>query len=184
MGRKYVISDQQSIYFVTFTVIQWIDVYIRDIYRDIFYDSILFCQNKKGLEVYAYCLMTSHIHMIIGKNGIHDLTGIIRDLKSFTSRHTRKLIENSIHESRKGWMMEMMKNTGLNNDRNKDFQFWLQDNHPVELSSNKMMEQRLDYIHNNPVEAGFVDDPCSWLHSSARDYAGVGKGRVELKYID
>lgn len=183
MGRKYVFSDQDAIYFVTFTVIEWIDIFIRDIYRDIFYNSVYFCQKEKGLEVYAYCIMTSHIHMIIGRNGTSNLSDIIRDLKSFTSRHTRKTIENNIQESRKNWMMRMMKSTGIKNERNKDYQFWLQDNHPVELSSNEMMEQRLDYIHNNPVEAGFVDDPCAWLHSSARDYASVGKGRVELIFI-
>lgn len=153
------------------------DAYVRDAYRDIFYDSILFCQNKKGLEVYAYCLYDKSYTHDNWKKWIHDLSDIIRDLKSFTSRHTRSPLKNNIQESRKEWMMEMMKNTGFKNDRNKDFKFWLQDNHPVELSSNKMMEQRLDYIHYNPVEAGFVDDPCAWLHSSAGDYSGVRKGR-------
>jgi putative transposase len=97
MGRKYTFKDQEKIYFVTFTVVNWIDVYIREPYRDIFYESIKFCQQNKGLEVYAYCIMTSHIHMIIGRNGIHDLSEIIRDLKSFTSRHTRKEIENKLY---------------------------------------------------------------------------------------
>jgi putative transposase len=97
MGRKYTFKDQEKFYFVTFKVVNWIDVYIREPYRDIFYESIKFCQQNKGLEVYAYCIMTSHIHMIIGRNGIHDLSEIIRDLKSFTSRHTRKEIENKLY---------------------------------------------------------------------------------------
>lgn len=184
MGREYTFKDQEKIYFVTFTVIHWIDVYIRDIYREIFYESISYCQKEKGLEIYAYCIMTNHIHMIIGKTGILTFSDIIRDLKSFTSRHTRKAIEKNCQESKKDWMLWMMRRAGLKNNRNKDFQFWFQDNHPVELSSNEMMDQRLNYIHNNPVEAGFVDEPTAWLHSSARDYAGTGKGRIELVFID
>lgn len=148
MGRKYKFRDQDQLYFVTFTVIQWIDIYIRETYRNIFYDSVRFCQKEKGLEVYACCIMTSHIHMIIGRNGILSLSDIIRDLKSFTSRHTRKAIESKDREeSRKEWIMWMMKNVGFKNNRNKDFQFWIQNNHPIELSTNEMLDQRLDYIH-------------------------------------
>src|SRR5690606_18250334 len=121
MGRKYTFKDQEKIYFVTFTVIRWIDVYIRDIYREIFYESISYCQKGKGLEIYAYCIMTSHIHMIIGKTGALTFSDIIRDLKSFTSRHTRKAIENNCQESKKEWMLWMMRRAGLKNNRNKDF---------------------------------------------------------------
>jgi REP element-mobilizing transposase RayT len=183
MGRKFTFRDQEKIYFITFTVINWIDVYIRDSYRDIFYESMQFCQKEKGLEIYAYCIMTSHIHLIIGRSGSSELNEVTRDIKSFTSRHTRKEIENNVTESRREWIMWMLKRAGKHNTRNKDFQFWIQDNHPIELSTNEMMQQRLDYIHNNPVEAGFVDDPCAWVHSSARDYAGEGKGRIELTFI-
>ena len=69
------------------------------------------------------------------------------------------------------------------NIRNKDFQFWQQHNHPIELATNEMIDQRVNYIHNNPVEAGFVDEPHAWLHSSARDYASEGKGKIDLIFI-
>ncbi len=184
MGRKYRFSDQEKIYFVTFTVVHWIDVFTRDVYRDIFYQSISYCQREKGLEVYAYCIMTNHVHLIIGNNGATEFSNIIRDLKSYTSRSIRNEIEANEQESRSSWMMWLMKKAGLQNKRNKDFQFWFQDNHPIELSTNEMMDQRLEYIHNNPVKAGFVDEPTAWLHSSARDYAGEGRGRIDLILID
>ena len=60
MSRNYKISDNTKAYFVTFTVINWMDVFIRNEYRQIFIDSIKFCQKNKGLNVYAWCLMTSH----------------------------------------------------------------------------------------------------------------------------
>jgi REP element-mobilizing transposase RayT len=80
MSRKYKIGDGSKVYFVTFTVIHWIAIFIRDEYRKVFLESIAYCQKEKGLEVYAWCMMTSHIHLLIGSNK-EPLEGIIRDLK-------------------------------------------------------------------------------------------------------
>lgn len=165
MGRKYAIRDQSKFYFGTFTVINWIDVFIRNEYKDLFLDSVKYCQKEKGLEVGAWCIMTSHIHMIIGTNGENKLENIIRDLKAYTSRHIRKMLENHNSESRKEWMLWFMKRAGLRKSNNKDFQFWIQNYHPIELNDNRMVDSRLDYIHNNPVEAGFVDAPEHWVYS-------------------
>lgn len=185
MSRKYKIKDQEKLYFVTFTVIDWIDFFIRDEYRQIFVDSVKYCQQNKGLEVYAYCMMTSHIHMILGTKGTNNLEAIIRDMKSFTSRNFRKALEdaNQVHESRREWILRKMYSAGTFNNNNNDFQFWAQDNHPIELSTNEILDQKFEYLHLNPVAAGFVDQPESWLYSSARDYAGIAKGVIDLNYI-
>ncbi len=147
MSRKYKIRDSNRLYFVTFTVIHWIDVFIREEYRAVFVDSIKYCQKEKGLEVYAWCIMTSHVHLIVGSNK-EPLEGIIRDLKSFTSSSIRKLLENkeSVAESRREWMYWMMQRAGRKNNNNNDFQFWQQHNHPIELDSNELMDQKLEYI--------------------------------------
>ncbi len=184
MGRKYLIRDQDAIYFLTFTVVHWIDVFTRNVYREIFIDSVKHCQQKKGLEVYAWCIMTNHIHSILGSSGIMKLEDIIRDLKSFTSRKIRKELEQNISESRSKWILNLLNSAGLNNKRNNDFQLWQQHNHPIELSTNEMMDQRLDYTHYNPVKAGFVVKPEDWLWSSAMDYYGTGKGKLELMFIE
>jgi putative transposase len=184
MSRKYKIRDQSQLYFVTFTVIDWIDVFIRDEYRNVVINSIRYCQQNKGLEVYAYCMMTSHIDLIIGSSGRHPIEGIIRDLKSYTSRHIRKILEdtNQFHESR-SWVLQRMYFAGKYNSSNKDFQFWQHHSHPIELSSNELIDQKLEYIHLNPVAAGFVDMQEAWIYSSARDYSGVAKGCVDLVFI-
>lgn len=183
MGRKYAIRNQEGLHFVTFTVVYWLDIFIRDVYRNIFYESLEFCQKNKGLNVHAYCIMSSHVHLIVSASGTISLSEIVRDLKSFTSRHIRKTLEADTTESRKEWMLWLMKRAGSKNERNKDFQFWQQHNHPIELSTNEMIDQRLDYTHNNPVEAGFVEEAHYWLHSSARDYTEAGKGRIELLFL-
>lgn len=126
--------------------------------------------------------MTSHVHMIIGSEQ-RKLESIVRDMKSYTSMRLRKAIQENPQESRKEWMLWMMERAGKRNTNNKDFQFWQQHNHPIELDSNYLMEQKLDYIHNNPVEAGFVELPEEWLYSSARDYAG-GKGLIDILLIE
>lgn len=170
MSHKYKILDQQKPYFVTFTVIQWIDLFIRNDYRDVIVSSIQYCQKQKGLEVYAWCIMTSHVHMILGTSGVNPLEYIIRDLKSFTSRTIRKLLEKKDGQESRHWMYEMMQEAGIANSNNKDFQLWQQHNHPVELYSENVFRQKLEYLHMNPVVAGFVDTPEAWLYSSACDY--------------
>jgi putative transposase len=123
--------------------------------------------------------------MIISTKGKNPLEGIIRDLKSFTSRHIRKALEdmNQVQESRREWVLRMMYSQGKFNNNNKDFQFWQQHSHPIELNDENMI-QKLEYIHTNPVAAGFVDNPEGWLYSSARDYYGTKKGIIDIIQIE
>ena len=102
MGRKYAIRSQEHFYFVTFTVVYSLDIFIRQEYKNIFIESVKFCQKEKGLLVGAECIMTSHIHLAIATKGENKLEDIIRDLKSYTSRHIRKYMTNNPYESRKG----------------------------------------------------------------------------------
>ena len=183
MGRKYKFHDNTKLYFVTFTVVDWIDVFTRIEYTEIVYNSLRFCQQEKGLELYAYCIMTNHMHLIIGTE-TGSLPDIVRDFKSFTPRHIRKAIENNSYESRKVWIIKIMKKLGSDNERNKDFQFWQQHNHPIELNTNELLDQRLNYIHQNPVKAGFVEKEEYWINSSAGDYYGIRKGAVEIIIIE
>lgn len=180
MSRKYKIRDREKLYFVTFTVIQWLDVFIRREYKDIFLNSIRYCQQNKGLELYAYCIMSSHVHLIIGRQGEQKLEDIIRDIKKFTSVKIIEAIENNPQESRRELLLWLFERAGRGNSNNTNFQFWQQHNHPIELSTNEMIEQRLQYIHNNPVEAGIVLSPEDYLYSSAINYAGLPEKLIEV----
>jgi putative transposase len=91
MSRKYKFYNKEGLYFVTFTTVYWLDVFIREEYKSIFLDSVRYCQEEKGLLVGAWCMMTSHVHMAIGTKGDNKLEDIIRDLKSYTSRHIKKV---------------------------------------------------------------------------------------------
>ncbi len=133
--------------------------------------------------MYAWVIMTNHIHLIIG-SAKNNLSDIMRDMKKHTSLQLKNAIMNNTYESRKEWMMELFYKAGKANSNNENFQFWQQDNHPIELKTPKFTHQKLDYIHNNPVVAGFVDKPEDYLYSSARDYYGTGKGLLNVIIID
>jgi REP element-mobilizing transposase RayT len=125
--------------------------------------------------------MTSHIHMIIGSNK-NKPEDIVRVMKSYTSTQLKKAISENPQESRKEWMMEMMHKAGEKNCNNDGFQFWQQHNQPILLDNNFLMDQKLEYIHLNPVEAGIVERPEDYLYSSARDFAGR-KGLIDICYF-
>lgn len=181
MGESYQISDQERTYFITCQVVGWVDVFSRKVYRDIIIDSLSFCIKEKGLQVHAYVIMTNHVHLIVSsKTG--RLSDTIRDFKRFTSNNILKMIDESHVESRSEWMNIVFKYHAKYNKRVKEKQFWTHENHAVELSSNKMLDSRLDYIHDNPVRAGWVAKSEEYLYSSAIDYA-EGKGLLEIALI-
>ncbi len=184
MSEKYKIRDQDKLYFITFAVVYWVDVFTRQTYKDLVLDSLKYCQKKKGLEIYSWVIMSNHIHLIIGRNGAVKIEDIIRDFKKFTSVHLCKMIEDNNQESRKSWMLKLFSNAADKSKKHVKYKFWQNEYHPIELDTNKMMEQKLDYIHNNPVEEGIVDNPASYLYSSARDYTQNRKGLLEIKFIE
>ncbi|MDH4091293.1 MAG: transposase [Cyclobacteriaceae bacterium] len=183
MSEKYKVRDQSRPYFITFAVEAWVDVFTRQQYKDIFLDSIRFCQREKGLVLHAWCLMTNHVHLIVSCHRSKKIEEIIRDLKKYTSVQICRAIETNAVESRKYWMLRIFRESAFTSKKHQKYKFWQNRYHPVELSSNELMDQKLDYIHDNPLKEGWVDSPEDYIYSSARDYCGV-KGLLELEFID
>ncbi|RDC65918.1 transposase [Adhaeribacter pallidiroseus] len=162
----------------------WLDVFVRLTYKNLFVESLNFCIKNKGLRVHAWCLMTSHVHLIIPAEepSKANLSDILRDLKKFTATQVIREIETGV-ESRKDWLVDKFKFTASQNYRNTTYQFWQQNNHAEELISNKFIPQKLDYIHENPVKEGWVEEAMHYLYSSARDYSGLN-GLVPINFLD
>lgn len=179
----YKIRNQQAVHFITFAVVEWIDVFTRKDYRDIVLDSIRFCQKEKGLILHSWCIMSNHLHLIISaKEG--NLSDVLRDFKKFTSKQLLKAIEDNKQESRREWMLDIFSKEGQKNSRNSNYQFWRQDNQPMELYSPAFIFQKTNYIHNNAVEAGIVEKPEDYLYSSAKDYVLTKKcGLLDVVFI-
>jgi REP element-mobilizing transposase RayT len=182
LSRKYKFLNPDGVYFVTLTVIQWLDVFTKRRYKDLIVDNLKYCQKNKGLVIHAWVIMTNHIHMIISRAQDKKCEEILRDFKKFTAFKLIGDIMANTDDGRKDYLLGKFQESGSHNSNNTKYQFWIQDNHPVELISNAMFDQKLDYLHNNPVEAGFVDIPEHYLYSSAIDYAD-GKGLIDIVLI-
>ena len=171
MSTGYKIEDQSALHYVTLQVVYWIDVFTRARYKDIIIENLKYCQENKGLVIYAYVIMSNHIHLLV-QSQTNELSDVLRDFKSYTSKKLIASIENDT-ESRKEWMLFMFKRAAIKHTRNTAYQFWTQENHAEIIYSEKFIRQKLDYIHNNPVRAGIVLQPEDYLYSSARNYAGL-----------
>lgn len=175
-GVKHTIKKNTS-YFITMTVVDWIDVFSRQNHRDAIISSLRYCIQNKGLNVYAYCIMTNHLHMVVNCDAPFLLSDVIRDFK----RHTVKQIINQIQdepESRREWLLSLFRENGQNYARNKSIKFWQTGNHAIELYNEDFVWRKINYIHNNPVKANFVRKPEDWIYSSASNYI-IGEGILE-----
>lgn len=179
-GHK--IINQHSLHFLTFTVVGWIDVFTRKRYKDILIESMKYCQKEKGLYLNAFVIMSNHMH-IIAHSPESKLSDIIRDFKKYTSKEIIKAITENPKESRAEWMLKLFKYYAKYNKNNATYQFWKQDNRPIELINPKWINQKINYIHLNPVRAGIVELPEQYVYSSARNYLGES-GVLELELID
>ena len=110
--------------------------------------------------------MSNHLHMVSRREeGL--LSDLLKDFKSYTSKQILKLIEDNPAESRKEWLMYMLKYFARFHKQNSEYMFWQRSNHPTELYSPKVMVQKIEYIHQNPVRAGIVSNPEDYVYSSA-----------------
>ena len=169
MSRNYKFHNKEGLYFVSFATVNWIDVFTRHVYFNILADSITYCRAKKGLELFAYCFMPSHIHLIFRSTN-NQPSELLRDFKRHTAREIIKAIEDNPQESRKEWLLWMFERAGTKNATTSKYQFWQHHNKPIELWSEKVIKQKIDYIHNNPILTGFVVNAIDWKFSSARNF--------------
>ena len=182
MSSKYKVADSTIPHFVTFSVVGWIDAFSREHYKEIMIESLQYCAEHKGLSLHAWVIMTNHAHLVISSKSAK-LEELVRDIKKFTSKQIIKAISENPQESRKEWMLNIFRFTGSGNKNNKEFQFWKQDYHPVELTTNEMLEQRLLYLHENPVRSGLVWEAWHYKYSSAIDYYTKEKGLLKIERL-
>lgn len=172
----------KELYYTTSTVIDWLDIFTRPIYKHIVVESLAYCQANKGLDIYAWVLMTNHLHMIIGVRDTHTISDVLRDFKKHTSKNIIKAIQDNEQESRKDWIMNRFDFRASNDKKITGYKFWQDDNHIEQLHTYNFYKQKLDYIHLNPVKQEIVERPEDYLYSSARNYAGMS-GLLKVNII-
>ena len=180
MSTGYKIDEKDGLYFLTFQIVGWVDIFTRKVYRDIVIESFKYCQQNKGLEIYAFVIMSNHIHLL-ARSATGDLSGTIRDFKNYTSKTFLEILDDK-QESRRDWLKVVFEYHGKFK-KNQTNQIWTHENHAEHIFSQKFIEQKINYIHNNPVKAGIVEKPEDYLYSSARNYAGM-EGIIEVIQAD
>jgi len=172
MADRYKINDQHGVYFITMTIVGWIDIFTRKEQKLLLVDSLNYCQANKGLELFGWCLMPSHLHLLCRASEHFEMSDIVRDFKKFTSKAIIKQIEDE-PESRREWILKQFREACKDLKRNQTYKVWQDSNHAKIIYTNKFFFEKLTYIHNNPVEDLLVANAEDYMFSSARNYAGL-----------
>jgi REP element-mobilizing transposase RayT len=107
-------ASTDELYFVTLTVVDWIDVFTRRYYSDFIIENLAWCQQNANLNTYAYVIMINHIHMVANVTD-GSLGDVLGRFKSFTSKELYKMIAGNVQESRREWMLKAFDRAGKNN---------------------------------------------------------------------
>ncbi len=157
-------SNENTIHFLTITVIEWIDVFTKPEYFKVIIESLKYCVLNKGLLLYEYVIMTNHIHLICQAKEGSILFQIISDFKKHTTRNVIKLIKND----NRRYIQNLIRNS-FSKKKNYTSQIWQRENYPEVIVSEKFLNSKIAYIHNNPVKKEYVKNKEDWLYSSARN---------------
>ena len=184
MPKGYKIVDQYAPHFLTFTIVGWVDIFTRREMKEMVIDSFKYCQEKNGLIIHAYVLMSSHLHVMWSAElNTTGLSCLVRDFKKYTSKQIIKFL-NDPNESRRDWLKVVFKYHAKYNKRNSVFQIWTQDNKPKQIMHPKFARTKLNYIHMNPVVQGIVEKEEDYIYSSARNYLDIKNRPTEVVPLD
>ncbi|MHC4797569.1 MAG: REP-associated tyrosine transposase, partial [Planctomycetota bacterium] len=162
-------------YLCTITILEWLPILTESRYCNPIIDSLKYCRNKKNLCVMAYVIMPNHIHLIAASD--HDIHTIMRDFKRFTSRSIHDLLKEDNRNTLLRWLSEA---TEPARRAKGELSLWQSGFHPKAILSEKVFQQKLRYIHENPVRKGLVTHPADWWYSSARIEAGLPDAPMDV----
>jgi REP element-mobilizing transposase RayT len=168
MSERYKVIDSSQPNFITLTVIDWVDLFVRPDYCKVLDDALNYCIENKGVVVSAYVYMSSHIHLIVSSHDMK-IPDFVRAFKSYTTKELIKLID-SPKESRQQGLIAKFSYAANRIVRGGDFKIWKDGYHPVLLDLPNKITQRVDYIHKNPVDAQIVHHERDYVNSSYRVY--------------
>ena len=178
MGIRNIITAGHA-YFLTLTIVNWVDIFSRPLCKHIIVNSLNYCVESKELEVHCWCLMSNHLHLIARAKDEGSMSDILRDFKKFTSKALIQVIQET-PESRRDWMLNLFWYAGKNNNKIRFYKVWQDGNDAKEIHTTSFLDEKINYIHYNPVRLELVANPEEYLYSSARDYSGE-KGLVNIE---
>jgi REP element-mobilizing transposase RayT len=162
---RYRIYENEYPHFLTWTIVGWQAVFTRPEAVQIVFDSWDFLKREKHFRLYGYVVLENHLHLLASAP---DLSGAIKSFKMYTARQIIDLLERH----RAQVLLRQLRALKKRHKTESEYQVWEEESKPKQMSSNEMMLQKLEYMHNNPVKRGYVDDPVHCRYSSAGNYAG------------
>ena len=175
MIQRYPIAEPRGCYLLTLNTIDRVDLFIRPFFKQIIVESLNYFIEKKGLIVYGWCLMTNHLHLIVQPQDGFEFSALISDFKAFTAKIILEDL-NVDSDIRRTWIIKKIREAALFDK----LEVWENSDHPVQVKEENI-DEHLKQIHNNPVRSKIVVSPQDYLHSSARNYAGL-EGLVNIQH--
>jgi REP element-mobilizing transposase RayT len=162
-SRYKIVTKESAPYFISCSVVNWIPVFSNPAIANIIFDSLSFLHKQQRLTLHAYVLMENHLHLIVSSP---NFSNEMRNFKFYTAGQCIKWYQ----ERKRQWMLEQLQRYKNRHKIGQKFQFWQEGFHPKLIQDEAMLRNKLEYIHNNPVERGYIDDPIDWRYSSYRNY--------------
>jgi len=176
MGRsRYKIYEPTHPHFITCTILHWIPIFTNKDSVDIVINSLKYLQKSDNLKIYSYVILENHLHLIASSN---DISKTIKKFKSFTAKELLKLLK----EKNVKTILDQLAFYKKAHKIHTQYQVWQEGFAPKLIQSEKMMIEKIEYIHNNPVKRGYIEEAHHWRYSSARDYLGI-KGLIDIERI-
>ncbi|HMR90664.1 MAG TPA: hypothetical protein PKC69_00050 [Chitinophagaceae bacterium] len=168
---------RRSCYFLTLQTVDWVDIFVRPVHKQVAVHTLNYFIADKGWKIYAWCLMTNQLHLLICP-GATPLAEAEKEYKNFT---TQKILEaiNTEQPSRRDWMLQRFQSLGTRLKLHKKYHVWQSQSTPlfIDLNDTETLLEKFYFIHNHPVRDRIVDTAVEYKYSSARDYNGM-KGLV------
>ena len=173
--ERYQIRDDAAVYFVTYTVVDWLPVFVSEAACRIVTDSLKFCHDKKGLRVNGYVIMPTHLHAIVFHKALaaEPLRAALADFRKFTGRNLSDFCSQSAPPC---FAETLRKASGEDRER----RFWQSTRHPEAIETEPFWQQKLDYLHENPCRKGLVRRADHWRYSSAAYYFSDGRETCDI----
>ena len=164
MSTRHQYYNQDNLFFVTTTIKDWINIFDIETYKKILIDTLTFCIEKYSVDLIAYVIMPNHIHFILFFKEKTKLSDFMRDFKKYSSRQIR---------------LELQKDNNINilelirfQKGEQLYKVWQDGFDAKIIRGNDMLITKIEYIHNNPVRKGLVENAEEWEDSSAGFYSG------------
>lgn len=163
---RYRIFEYEYPYFLTCTAVAWLPVFAHPWAAEIVIDSWRFLQRERDVRLFGFVILENHLHWIAAAEGLPE------QLARFKSYTARRIVDEL---ARRGFstLLDELRYYKLRHKIDQAYQLWQEGSHPQQMENAEMMLQKLEYVHNNPLRRGYVDDPVHWRWSSARNYAGM-----------